>query len=96
MSRIDGKEVGLSVIGKSVRIDFKEESRQEDILRLLARALNCIGCGACQGVCPKGAIRQVDGKRIIDNEKCTGCLKCLSFFCVSLRYGANRLSVSFP
>jgi len=95
ISTIDGKEVELSAIGKSVRIKFKDEDKQDDILRLLERALNCVGCGACQGVCEKGAIKQVEGKRIIDEEKCVRCLKCLSFPCISLRYGSDRLSVNF-
>jgi len=95
ISIINGKEVELSAIGKSVRIKFKDEDKQDDILRLLERALNCIGCGACQGICKRGAIKQVGGKRIIDEEKCIHCLNCLSFTCISLRYGSERLSVNF-
>ncbi len=38
----------------------------------------CMGCVAhpCQEVCPRGAIRMVDGKSCIDQEKCIRCGKC--------------------
>ena len=40
----------------------------------------CRGCVAhpCHAVCPKGAIRIVKGKSIIDQEKCIKCGKCKS------------------
>jgi len=38
----------------------------------------CIGCSACVGVCPVGAISMVDGKAIIDMAKCTLCMSCVS------------------
>ncbi len=36
----------------------------------------CIGCGACQAVCPVEAIELVDGKASIDKEKCISCGAC--------------------
>ncbi|MCQ2493451.1 MAG: 4Fe-4S dicluster domain-containing protein [Lachnospiraceae bacterium] len=38
----------------------------------------CMGCVAhpCQEVCPKGAISFVNGKSVIDQEKCIKCGKC--------------------
>ena len=38
----------------------------------------CVGCLAnpCANVCPKGAIKIVGGKSIIDQEKCIKCGKC--------------------
>lgn len=36
----------------------------------------CIGCGACEGVCPVGAIKIVDGKSQIDDNICIGCHTC--------------------
>ncbi|OQX85901.1 MAG: hypothetical protein B6D55_06855 [Candidatus Omnitrophica bacterium 4484_70.2] len=38
----------------------------------------CRGCGACQRVCPSGAINLVFGKAYVDKEKCMGCYKCIS------------------
>lgn len=38
----------------------------------------CQGCleHPCQDVCPKEAIRMVNGKSVIDNDKCIKCAKC--------------------
>ena len=94
ISLIDGKDVELSVIGKSLRILFKDEEKEERILRYLERALNCIGCGSCQAACENGAIKQSEGRRTVDESICTGCQKCLTFSCIALRYGSNRLSVA--
>jgi pyruvate formate lyase activating enzyme len=37
---------------------------------------NCIGCGKCVEVCPKGAITLDESGRRIDREKCDRCLIC--------------------
>lgn len=39
---------------------------------------SCMGCVAhpCQAVCPRGAISMVNGKSVIDQEKCIQCGKC--------------------
>jgi ferredoxin len=36
----------------------------------------CIGCGACEGECPAGAITDGGGIRVIDENKCTDCGAC--------------------
>ena len=36
----------------------------------------CIGCGACEGVCPVNAISIVDGKSQIDDSVCIKCGTC--------------------
>ena len=37
----------------------------------------CIGCGACEPVCPVECISELDdGKRIIDASKCIDCGAC--------------------
>lgn len=36
----------------------------------------CIGCGACEGVCPVSAIKLEDGKSQIDDEICIRCGTC--------------------
>ena len=37
----------------------------------------CLGCGACVGVCPQGAITtNANGKSVVDTNKCIGCGAC--------------------
>lgn len=36
----------------------------------------CINCGACESVCPVGAISEQDGKRVIDADVCVDCGAC--------------------
>lgn len=36
----------------------------------------CIHCGACQRVCPAGAIKLIDGEFVIDREICKSCFQC--------------------
>jgi len=36
----------------------------------------CIGCGACEAVCPVGAIKMIDGKAHIDKKICIKCGTC--------------------
>lgn len=38
----------------------------------------CIGCGACEGVCPVQCISEETGseKRVIDESKCIDCGSC--------------------
>jgi [FeFe] hydrogenase (group B1/B3) len=40
----------------------------------------CQGCLAhpCREVCPKNAVRMINGKSVIDHEKCIKCGKCMS------------------
>ncbi|MBP1534041.1 MAG: 4Fe-4S binding protein [Ruminococcus sp.] len=37
---------------------------------------DCIGCGACAGECPVGAISEADGKCVIDASACLDCGAC--------------------
>jgi pyruvate formate lyase activating enzyme len=37
----------------------------------------CIGCGACESVCPTGACRLVDGKLAFNAVLCNNCLDCV-------------------
>ena len=38
----------------------------------------CIGCGACIGVCPVGALSlDADGKAECDESICIDCLACI-------------------
>ena len=39
---------------------------------------NCIGCKACDNVCPTEAIVTVDRLARVDEDKCTACFKCIA------------------
>lgn len=39
-------------------------------------AEKCLGCGACAGECPVGAISEDAGKYVIDADKCVECGAC--------------------
>ncbi len=48
----------------------------------------CVGCGACLGSCPYGAISMADNLAVIDDDKCTLCGACVascSFEAILLR-----------
>ena len=36
----------------------------------------CVGCGACAGACPVGAISEADGVFVIDADSCIECGAC--------------------
>ena len=37
---------------------------------------DCVSCGACAEVCPAEAIKEGDGKYVIDPDKCLDCGAC--------------------
>jgi len=37
----------------------------------------CVGCAACESVCPVEAIKMVDGKAIVDPDICIDCGSCI-------------------
>lgn len=39
---------------------------------------NCVGCGACETVCPTNAITIIDKKSKINNLLCIGCASCIA------------------
>ncbi len=37
----------------------------------------CVGCGACERICNYDAVHVVDGKAVVDPDKCKGCGNCV-------------------
>lgn len=91
---VNNKDVEAMFLGNKIRLKIKNERLNGSLIGYVERALNCVGCGACQSICDNGAIIQVNGKRVIDQKKCINCLKCISFTCIALKYGSNRFSLS--
>ncbi len=44
--------------------------------QLVFTPLRCIGCGHCLVVCPQGAHQLLDGRHLIDRERCRACGAC--------------------
>lgn len=63
------------------------------IEKQLTRALSCVSCGGCFGVCPEVAIRFQDSRFSIDDSKCTRCAKCVKSECVVLEFGERTVRV---
>jgi len=57
--------------------------------RQLTRALNCVGCGGCVGICPVGAISIVKGQFTIDSNRCNHCKRCTQS-CIALNFKTER------
>ncbi|MBN2438119.1 MAG: 4Fe-4S dicluster domain-containing protein [Deltaproteobacteria bacterium] len=61
------------------RLDRRiREIRQDPGTRLSGAAVDrakCIGCGACEAVCPVGAV-SVKETAVVDAERCIGCGRC--------------------
>lgn len=79
-------DFNLSVLNKT-----NEHELLTDMLIRKPRRLNiaewCIGCGACVQRCQQGALRLVDGKCIVDSDKCVLCSYCATAcrdFCIKI------------
>ncbi len=63
--------------------------------QLIASPSNCIGCGHCVEVCPKGAISFGETGVIIDRMRCDTCLTCADGCnALALRPVARRMTVA--
>ena len=76
-------------IGKAIKIQWSHSYSLDDgqnvwvVYKVLTETLYCInedrvGCGACEGVCPTGAIKlNEDGKAEVDEDTCIDCQACV-------------------
>jgi ferredoxin len=98
MTRIDGKEMEITIIGQRMRAKTRNPEVLLKLEKQLARALNCVGCGACVGICPVGALR-VEHGRIRIGPDCVRCLRCVTsngirMSCVSVNYKPEIMAVA--
>ena len=97
MLRIQSPNIDITLIGSKMRIKFNNPFVSSVFEKQLARALNCVGCGACVGACDSNALRIEHGEIRI-GEQCTGCLRCvvsngIRMSCVSVNYKPEVLAI---
>lgn len=47
------------------------------VRKIAAVGRECVACGSCENICPRGAIRVWNGLIArVDGEKCVGCGMC--------------------
>jgi phosphoadenosine phosphosulfate reductase len=89
-------------IGKNeVRVNFIADhfSREKQLIeQQIRKAMNCVACGGCVGICPQNAISIVENKFHIDSWKCNHCKTCVEkkFIpngCVALNYISTRKEI---
>lgn len=86
---IKGKKAGLVLRCK--RQGYLES--KELFERLIARAINCIGCGGCTGSCPNGAMNVSNRHLVIDSTRCNRCGKCATSNCMALKFASDRIYI---
>lgn len=98
MTRIDGQEIEITIIGHRMRIKVRNPMILLKLEKQLSRALNCVGCGACVGICPVGALRIEHGSIRITAD-CIRCLRCVTangirMSCVSVNYKPEIMAIA--
>lgn len=94
-----GRAVTGKIDGKELRIATPHNERREEFQRLvekqIEKALNCVGCGGCIGLCPHKAISLDGGDISVDNEVCRHerCRLCITKDLVSS--GHSCIAVSY-
>lgn len=56
----------------------------------LACAQSCNSCGNCVNICPVGAVKLLDGKPVIDYNRCLFCGKCVDACCAGALAHTNE------
>lgn len=90
---IKGDGIEISIIGRRLRMSFENPQMLQKFEKQLSKAINCIACGSCVGVC--NSLRVVNRVLTVDEEKCTHCLRCttgkyIRMGCVALNYKKER------
>lgn len=87
------KDINISITKTLVKVSSKEKSILKKFEKQLSKAINCVGCGACVGVCE--ALKVEDNELKIDENLCKHCLRCttskyLRMSCIALNYKKKR------
>jgi len=98
MTKIESSQIDITIIGNRIRVRPKAPTILKVFEKQIARALNCVGCGACVGVCPVGAL-EIESGEIRIGPGCMKCLQCITangirMSCVSVNYRPHVLAVT--
>jgi phosphoadenosine phosphosulfate reductase len=101
-TRLAGR-VGGGVLTIIVPEREQPKEFQRLVERQIEKAVNCVGCGGCIGICPHKAISLNDRGIVIDNEVCCheNCRLCVTtdiggsgYSCIAMSYKAFRRRIS--
>ena len=67
---------GANLWGKVPRDKLLGTGRKESSTMAHKVTEGCIGCGACEGACPVGAVKVEDGVAVVDAGACIDCGAC--------------------
>ncbi|MBR2793547.1 MAG: 4Fe-4S binding protein [Solobacterium sp.] len=71
-------EYEIESLNRNNRNDIIPAGGKENIMAVVVDKDVCIGCGACTGVCPVGALAlDNDGKSECNADNCISCLTCV-------------------
>lgn len=96
--KIVNQKIEITIIGNRMHVKIKNPDIFPVLEKQITRAINCVGCGACVGICNVRALSVEAGVLKISN-KCSGCLQCaksngIRMSCVSVNYKPQILSVT--
>lgn len=95
MTKVTASNIEIVIIGNRMRVNVKKPGILRIFEKQLSRALNCVGCGACVGICDANAL-EVKGDLLKIGDTCTHCLRCatsngIRMSCVSVNYKPHIL-----
>jgi phosphoadenosine phosphosulfate reductase len=101
-AKLAGK-VGNSLLTIIIPEEEQPQEFQRLVERQIEKAINCVRCGGCVGICPHKAISLNDRGLVINNEIChhEDCRLCVTtdvdnsgYSCIAMSYKALRRRIS--
>lgn len=68
--------IDLKLESQIIRVQCASKDKLKDVKSVCTTG--CIGCSICEKVCPTKAITMVNNLPVVDKEKCTVCMMCVT------------------